>query len=80
MSVSELRIHFFDQFAGNDRRPLRPAVVQVGQIDVVQPHQVQDRRVNIVNMHGRVDGAQADFVRRADDAVLASHRRPPSTS
>ena len=56
--------------------------MEVGQLEVVQAHQVQDRRVNIVDVGAILDGIQADFVGRADGlssfdaAPRHPHREP----
>ena len=54
-------------FAGYNGRALGAAVVQVGDVDVIQSEHVQDGGVDVVDVERPLDGAQADLVGRADD-------------
>ena len=45
-----LRPDLLHQAPADDRRPLRPAVVHVSQPDVVEPQEVQDGRVDVVDV------------------------------
>src|SRR5262245_56421485 len=58
---------FRNHFAAVHRRPLVAAVVEVGELEVVQAHEVEDGGVDVVDVDGVVDGPEADFVCGADD-------------
>jgi hypothetical protein len=49
--------HFGDNFSAHDRRTLRPTVVEVGQIEMVQSECVQNRGMDVMHMHGALDRA-----------------------
>jgi len=56
-----------------------PPGVTVGQTFVVQPQQVQDRRVEVVNVYGIFFDVIADVVRSAvDDSAFHSASGQPS--
>src|SRR5207253_2928544 len=55
-----------ERLAFVDRRAFGAAFVLVNQAHVVEAHQPEDSRVQVVNVQLRVDGSQADVVGRAD--------------
>ena len=61
-----LRQRFFNELAAVDRGPLGTAVVKIRQVEVIQPQQMQDRRMDVVNVIRLLDGAESDFVGRSD--------------
>ena len=74
----DLRQHLLDDLAVHVRQPFVAAVVPVRQPQVIQPHQVQDRRVQVGDVAGIFDGAEAELIRCADRlaATDASSRQP----
>src|SRR5437899_8793831 len=63
-----LQKDFLHHHARVDGGPFVAAVVEVGEVKVIEAHEVQDGGVEVVDMIGLVDGAEADFVGGADDA------------
>src|SRR5215472_12544275 len=63
---SALRPEFRDQVAAGPRGPLRTAVPHIRGSQMVEPQQVQDRRVDIEDVMRFFHCPQADFVGRAD--------------
>src|SRR5262249_7947174 len=57
---------FIDDPPVVDRQPLLAAVVQIGQGLEVQPEQVQDGGVQVMDVSAVVDGVQAELVGSAD--------------
>ena len=58
-------------------QPHVAALEQVGQLAVVQAEELEDRGVEVVDVHAVLDGAEAEFVGRADD-LPALHASPAS--
>src|ERR1041384_5398112 len=54
-----------DHDPGYIRQPVLPSIVQVSQFGVIQSHQVQDRRVQIMDQNRILDRLITDFVSRA---------------
>src|SRR5947209_1577637 len=64
-----LRQHLFDDFAIDQRGTLGAAVVQVGDLHVIEAETPEDRRVEIVDVDRALDLAEADLVGAADDGA-----------
>ena len=78
--TTELAQQFVDDPPADVGQPLVAAVVEVGELLVVEAHQVQDRGVDVVDVGAVLDRVQADLVGRADDRAALDRRRRPSTS
>src|SRR5262245_19066316 len=67
-----------DHLPAIDRGALVAAVVQVGQLQVVEAQGMEHRRMDVVHVDGALDGAQAELVGRADGlpAANAAARHP----
>ena len=48
-------------------QPLLAALEEIRQLAVVQAEQLEDRGVQVVDVHAVLDGAEAEFVGGADD-------------
>ena len=58
--VLQSRQQFVDQIARHIRQPIVPPRVAVRQLRVVQPHQVQDRGVEVVDVERLLDDLECD--------------------
>lgn len=61
------RQRFANHFPGIDRRPFATAIMKISQREMIDAHQGKNRRVNVVDMAGPLDGTEADFVGGSDD-------------
>src|SRR3954447_5172148 len=60
------RENLADHVASLPREPLVQSVVKVGKLSVIEPHQVQDGRVQIGYMHRLLHRFESKFVRGTD--------------
>ena len=69
---------FFYNRACHNRGPLEATVVEIGEINMVQTHQVKNCSVDIVNVRRTVDRAQTKFIGAADGlpGLYAAAREP----
>ncbi len=70
---------FLITFPPTSVRRLVPTVMEPGELLVVQAHQVEDRRVDVVDVGSVLDDVEADFVRDSHGRPSLSRRRRPST-
>ena len=70
--------YFLHDFTIIDGRALEAAVVEVGQFDVIQTQQMQNRGMDVVDVGAALDGAKTDLVGSSDGlAALHSAARHP---
>ena len=60
---------FLDHFAAIDRRPFVPSVVQIRQPLVIHADEMEDGRVNVVNVRPIFNCAQPDLIGLANDGA-----------
>src|SRR4051812_2153229 len=69
--------HLLDHFAAVDGRAVIAPIVEVGKFFVIEPEQMQNRSMDIVDVRAVLHSAQADFVRfpydRAPFDTASSH-------
>ncbi len=75
-----LRQNLVNHFALHVGQAFVLAVVQERQLRVVEAEQVQNRRVEVVDVNAAVDAVQPELVGRAVDESRPSRRRRPSPS
>ncbi len=59
-------------------QPLVATLRQVGQLTVVQPEQLEDRRVQVVDVNGFFDGPESELVGGSDHLATTGLRRRPA--
>jgi hypothetical protein len=61
-STLSLSDQLLDDFAVDHGGPFGTAAVQIGDLEVVQPHELQDRGMQIVGVNTLADRLQSDLV------------------
>jgi hypothetical protein len=66
-NTREVLHNFIDHLAFNECQAFVAAQVRIGELVLVQPELMKDRRVHVAEVTGLFDGVKADGVGRADN-------------